>query len=74
MPFGFAIWICLALALRQMEAKPVKMRLHFFHFKNKIVLGWGVPLLCMGFGVFIALTFAGNTCLMIVCICFHLIF
>ena len=42
--------------------------------KMKFVLGWGVPLLCMGFGGFIALTFAGNTCLMIVCICFDLTF
>ena len=28
--------------------------------KMKFVLGWGVPLLCMGFGGLIALTFAGN--------------
>ena len=28
--------------------------------KMKFVLGWGVPLLCMGFGGFIAITFAGN--------------
>ena len=35
--------------------------------KMKFVLGyWGVPLLCMGFGGFIALTFAGITCVMMV--------
>ena len=33
----------------------------------KFVLGyWGVSLLCMDFDGFIALTFAGSTCVMIV--------
>ena len=37
--------------------------------KMKFILGyWGVPLLCMDFDGFIALTFAGSTCVMIVLI------
>ena len=42
MPFGFAIWICLALALRQMEAKPVKIRLHFFHSASWRTKKWTI--------------------------------
>ena len=47
MPFGFAFWICLALALRQMEAKPVKMRLHFFHSASWRTKKWTIHLLTL---------------------------
>ena len=46
------------------------LHIHLHSFaKMKFVLGyWGEPLLSTGFAGFIALTFAGSTCVMIVCI------
>ena len=47
-----AFWICLALALRQMEDKPVKMRLHFFHSASWRTKKWSIHLLTLFLFVF----------------------